>query len=461
MSIAVSIPAGQAECLGSLVSSFRVAPFSDAAIDAALCHPIWSAAPAVATPPATLPARRGYAPGVAGGCVALRAGRQRCGPAGAGSVVEDCIQPGESVCLVVSDQTRKTAVDRILPVLLRCLTGRGCKASDFFILVATGIHRPPTAEEIRRIIGAQIAQVFENRIFIHDPDDTANLVSIGKTRRGHDVRLNRRAAEAQRLVLLGAATYHYHAGFGGGRKSLIPGLAGRATIAYNHSLTLDPEQDRIQPGVEIGRLDGNPVSEEMLECARLHPPDFIVNTVLAPDGQLVGVFAGDVDLAHRAACGLVEQIDRVAIDRKADFVVADAGSAGNWIQAHKALFNAARAGQEAGRIILLAPCPEGLGNERFRYWVTRPTLAEIYRGLRQSPEVNGQTALSTRLRGARAMLITQLCARDVADLRIATVPDQEAAICLMLAELARAGIKRPTYYLMPEAMAIVPFAGGT
>ena len=423
MTLSVSIPAGQAECLGELVPSFRAAPFSDAAIDAALRRPIW--------------------------------------PNGAGPAIEDCIHSGESVCLVVSDQTRKTAVDRILPVLLRRLAGRGCKASDFFILVATGIHRPPTAAELDKILGADIGAVFADRIFIHDPDDAANLVSIGKTRSGHEVRLNRRAAEAQRLVLLGAASYHYHAGFGGGRKSLIPGLAGRATIAYNHSLTLDPQQDRIRPGVEIGRLDGNPVSAEMLAGVRLHPPDFIVNTVLAPDGQLAGVFAGDLDLAHRAACRLVEQIDRVAIRKQADFVVADAGDAGNWIQAHKALFNAARAVQEAGRIILLAPCPEGLGNERFRYWVTRPTLAEIYRGLRQSPEVNGQTALSTRLRGARALLVTQLSARDVVDLRIATAPDLGKAVRLTLDELARAGIKRPTYYLMPGAMAVVPFLGST
>jgi len=421
MTFSVSIPADQAECLGSLVSSFRASPLSDSAIDEALDNSIW--------------------------------------PNDEGPAIDEKIQPGESVCLVVSDQTRKTAVHRILPVLLRRLTGRGCKASDFFILVATGIHRPPTPEELGNILGADMGAVFAGRIFLHNPDDEAGLVSIGRTHNGHEVRLNRRAVEADRLILLGAATYHYHAGFGGGRKSLIPGLAGRATIAYNHSLTLDPQQDRIRSGVEIGRLDGNFVSEEMLEGARLHPPDFIVNTVLAPDGQLAGVFAGDLDLAHRAACKLVEKIDRVDIRKKADFVVADAGGASNWIQAHKALFNATRAVRETGRIILLAPCPEGLGNERFRYWVTRPTLAEIYHGLRQSPEVNGQTALSTRIRGARAILVAQLSARDAADLRIETAPDQDAAVRLTLDKLAHAGIKRPTYYLMPEAMAVVPFLG--
>lgn len=423
MTLSVSIPAGQAECLGKLVHAGGVKPSAGHDISAALRHPLW--------------------------------------PDKEDQAVFDRIHPGESVGLVVSDQTRKTAVDRILPVLLGGLQERGCRADDFFIVVASGIHRPPTAEEIQRILGAQTARVFENRIFIHDPDDEANLVSIGRTRGGHEMRISRRAVEAQRLVLLGAASYHYHAGFGGGRKSLIPGLASRATIAYNHSLTLDPDQDRIRPGVEIGRLEGNPVAEEMLEGARLHPPDFIVNTVLTPDGQLAGVFAGEMDLAHRAACRLVAQINRVDIRRQADFVIADAGNAANWIQGHKALFNASRAVHDRGWVILVAPCPEGLGNERFRYWVTQPAVADIFRGLRQSPEVNGQTALSTRLRGARAILVTRLSARDAADLGIRTASDRETAIRQVLAELKRVGIKKPAYYLMPEAMAVVPFFGST
>ncbi|MBI2440595.1 MAG: nickel-dependent lactate racemase [Lentisphaerae bacterium] len=419
MTIAVAIPADRAECLGTLTSSFRAPALADTAIDEALNHPIRL---------------------------------NRAGPA-----VEECILPGESVCLVVSDQTRPTAAHRVLPVLLKRLTGRGCKLSDFFILVATGIHRGPTPAELSKILGRDMMAAFSGRIFIHDPDDEASLLSVGRTSRGHEVRLNRRAVEAQRLVLLGAASYHYYAGFGGGRKSLVPGLAARATIAYNHSLTLDPQQDCIRAGVEIGRLDGNAVAEEMLEGARLHPPDFIVNTVLTPAGQLAGVFAGDLDMAHRAACAFCERVDRIDLPRKAGFVVADASAAPNWIQAHKGLFNAARAVHSAGRVILLAPCPEGLGNERFRFFITRGTLAEIFQLLRQNPEVNGQTALSTRLLGERAVLVTQLKERDAADLGIRTAPDLASAMEQALADFARAGNKRPTYYLMPEALKIVPF----
>lgn len=424
MTLAISIPADRAECLGTLSSSFRAPVLSDAAIDEALGNPIW--------------------------------------PNGVGGALEERIRPGESVCLVVSDQTRRTAVDRVLPVLLRRLKARGCRNSDFFILVASGVHRAPTPAELNVILGSSLAADFAGRIFCHDPDDETALISVGWTSRGPEVRLNLRAVRANRLVLLGAANYHYHAGFGGGRKSLVPGLAARATIAFNHSLTLDLERDSFHPGVEIGRLDGNPVAEEMLESAQLHAPDFIVNTVLTPAGELAGVFAGEMDKAHRAACKLVERIDRVDLERKADFVVAEAGRAGNWIQAHKGLFNAARAVKAAtGRIILLAKCPEGLGSERFRFFVTRPTLAEIYQFLRQIPEVNGQTALSTRINGARAILVTRMAERDTADLGLPTAPDLASAVSLTLAELARAGIKRPSYYLMPDALSVVPFGPST
>jgi len=347
-----------ATCLGTLESRYRHTPLSDRDIESALARPWW--------------------------------------PAGRRDAVFDIVQPGESVCLVVSDATRKTAADRILPVLLAGLKQKGCSLDNLFVLVATGIHRPPTPDEIERILGAPAAQTFRGRVFVHNPDDKANLVAVGTTKRGHEIRVNRRAMEADRRIPIGAAAYHYHAGFGGGRKSLVPGLAARDTIAHNHSLTLDPEQDRIHPRVDVGVLDGNPVSEEMLEGARLCRPDMIVNTVLTPEGELAGVFSGELDTAHRAACRLVEEICRVDIGDPADFVLASAGSAPNWIQSHKALYNASRAIRKGGRAILVAPCPEGLGNERFRYWIKKSSVGEIFKGLRQSAEVLGQTALSTK-----------------------------------------------------------------
>ena len=412
------MPAGGVVSLGELSPHERLPALCDADILRSLQHPIW--------------------------------------PAGRGGSALDLIRPGERVVLVVSDHTRRTHTDRVLPPLLAGWGKRGWDVKEACILVASGIHRRPTPQEIERLLGRETAEAFAGRIFYHNADDDAQLVPVGQTPRGHVVRLNRLAVEAERLVLIGAASYHYHAGFGGGRKSLVPGLAARATIAYNHSLTLDPDQDRIHPLAAMGVLDGNPVSEEMLAGARLRPPDMIVNTVLTPEGELAGVFSGDMDLAHRAACRMVERAWRADVERPADFVVAFASETANWVQTHKALYNASRAVQPEGRIVLVAPCREGLGDERFRYWIKKSGTDEIFRGLRQSPEVLGQTALSTRMRGARTILVTQMPAAEAADLGIRTAPDLRSAIADTLEQLPAAGGK-PTYFIMPKAPYVVPF----
>lgn len=381
-------------------------------------------------------------------------------PDGGGPTVFDVIRPGETVCFVVSDQTRDTAADAILPIVLNGLLAKKCSLDDMSVLIASGIHRPPTSAEIARILGAEAVRLFNGRVFIHDPDNDAGLVAVGTTRRGHVARVNRRAMEATRLVPIGAATYHYHAGFGGGRKSLVPGLASRETIAHNHSLTLDPRQDRIHPKADIGTLDGNPVAEEMLEAAYMCRPAIIINTVLTPDGKVAGVFSGEMDLAHRKACALVEQVCRVDIAEPADFVIASAEDAPNWIQSHKALYNAHRAVRTDGWVILNAPCPEGIGNERFRHWIKMESIDAIFKGLRQSSaEVLGQTALSTKMKAPRTILVTEMEKKDVEDLGIETASDQESAAQRVLHYLRLSGKRVPTYYLMPRARHTVPMAG--
>ena len=410
--------ADAAEPLGELAPRHHGTPLAREDIRQALTHPVW--------------------------------------PGGNGPPVCDLVSPGESVCLVVSDYTRKTATDAVLPVLLEGLTARGCDPRDMQVLIACGTHRPTTGEEAAAILGPEATRALAGRIFCHDADADAELRVVGETRSGHRVRLNRRAVEADRLLLIGAATYHYHAGFGGGRKSLVPGVAALDTIAYNHSLTLDPAADRLHPGVGIGVLDGNPVAEEMIEAALLNPPDAILNTVLDPEGCLVGLFCGDMDAAHRCACRHVELVCRAAAPRKADFVIASAGAAPNWVQSHKALFNAFRAIRAGGRVILVAPCPEGLGSERFRHWIRKPHPAALFEDLRRSPEVLGQAALSTMQKREQTVLVTGLCTTDSQDLGMPTAPDLETALRQVLRDLGE-GERKPGYYLHSRARYVVPF----
>ena len=139
-------------------------------------------------------------------------------------------------------------------------------------------------------------------------------------------------------------------------------------------------------------------------------------------------------------------------------VIASAEGALNWIQSHKALFNASRAVRANGRIILLAPCPEGLGDERFRHWVRKSSVSGIFRELHASAEVLGQTALSTKTKAPRTVLVTSMSSEDTDALGMETAPDMEAAVTVALDRLREAGTTRPTYYVMPEARYTVPFA---
>jgi nickel-dependent lactate racemase len=371
--------------------------------------------------------------------------------------VFDAVKPGNSVCIVVSDHTRKTAADLVLPVLLKGLQRAGCSSDDMFILFASGIHRHPTADEVGHILGARAADLFRNRIFMHDPDNSSNLVAVGVTRTGHQVRINRRAVEANRLLVIGGVVYHYHAGFGGGRKSIVPGLAARETIAHNHGLTLDPNADRIHPRVAPGILEGNPVAEEMLEAATMCRTDCVVCTVLTPAGKLAAIFAGDMRLSHAAACEAAGRMYRRDLDAPADIVVASAGNASNWIQAHKALFNAHRAVRPDGIVVLLAACPEGLGSEEFRHWMTMPDSAAMFSELRRNPAVLGQTALSTREKARNTILVASLPQDDVVALGMRRAPDPESALRTAVEEMRAARGRPPTCCTMPDALYTVPF----
>ena len=368
----------------------------------------------------------------------------------------ELVAPGEKTCLVVSDHTRKTAAHIVLPLLLKEFVGAGCNLDDWFVVIASGIHRHPTPTETRGILGPLAFETFRNRLFMHHPDDPDALVNVGVTSRGHKVRVNRLAMEADRRIALGGVVFHYHAGFGGGRKSFVPGLAARDTIAFNHSLSLDPGLDRIHPATGPGKLDGNPVSEEMLEAARLCRPDAIVNTVLDADGRMVGVFAGDLDVAHRAACACANEALSTYVPEPPDLVVASAGSARNWIQSHKALYNAHCAVRQNGQVVLLAPCPEGIGDDGFKRWVCKQQIKDIYADLRKEPDVLGQTALSTRTRGSRTVLVTDMLPHEARKLGMMLAHDAAEAIRLALDRLDKSEHSKPTCLLMPDAMVLFP-----
>ncbi len=313
----------------------------------------------------------------------------------------------QTLLVVVSDGSRRTGAHRYLPRLVALL--RQKDRFDIRFIVASGLHRRPVEDEVARILGGDLADKFP--VFLHDPDDADRLAELGTTRRGTVVQVNRHLLEHHRILLTGSVGFHYHAGFSGGRKSLVPGLAGRKTITGNHLWTLQSDGAR-HPESRAGVLEGNPVHEDMLEGASMVRPVLMVNTVQDRDGSFEGIWTGDMESAHRKACSYLMRTRAIRLVPR-ELVVVSAGghpSDINLIQAHKAFESIFPAVRPGGTVILTAACPEGLGDDEFREGILTGSDAELAASLLADYRVYGQTALAWRRKvaGCRLILVSRL-----------------------------------------------------
>lgn len=310
--------------------------------------------------------------------------------------LRELVRAGERVAVVVNDVTRLVHSEVFLPVLIDELNGAGIPDRDIFIVFALGIHRRQTPEEQRRIVGEQVARRVE--LYDHDCYDRKNLVYLGRTSRGNEVWINRQVREADRVILTGEIIYHLIAGYSGGRKSLVPGVAGAETTTFNHRFILDPE-------CQAGVLKGNPAHEDLMEACRMFDPDFLLNVILNPGGELIHVVAGHYDLAHREGCKVVDRTYRVRIEEPYDLVLASAGGFPFDIdlrQAHKGMENAARALRPGGTLIYFAECTDGAGHPAFREWAQKYSNSEeMERELRSQFVVGGHKAYWVKRLGER------------------------------------------------------------
>src|SRR5215211_1212593 len=277
--------------------------------------------------------------------------------------------PDDSVLIVVSDATRATASAQVVNLLVRRLVQAGVSPSRRAIIFATGIHRPVTEKERVELLTPFLLQRLQ--VIQHDAYDQSRLSTLGTTQRGVTVEVNSALREFSRVILTSGITFHYFAGFTGGRKSICPGLASAKTIEATHTLALDFEKGGRRAGVCAGQLDGNPVHEECERVASLVAPAFGINTIVDEKKRAVKLFCGDWRLAHRAGCEYYLDQCAVNVPAKRDVVIASCGGFPhdiNLIQAHKALDMAVVACNDGGTIILLAECAEGLGRPDFLKW---------------------------------------------------------------------------------------------
>lgn len=286
--------------------------------------------------------------------------------------LEERIHANERVCILVSDVTRlwqRTA--EYMPLLVNRLNRCGVPDENILIIVAVGTHRGQTPEEFEKIVGADIVRRI--RVINHDCDDAAHLRCVGQTPSGNAVYLNSRALDCDRLILTGGTVLHFLAGFGGGAKSIIPGIASRDTVNRNHNLALNEGFGAgIHPLVKSGSMEGNPLREDIDAGAALIPIDFMVNVVANERGEIVRVFAGDVFQAHRQAAAYIRRMYTVPVRQRASLLFVSGGGFPkdiNLRQTAKSLHCALAMAEERSTIILAAECRDGFGDEQIRHQI--------------------------------------------------------------------------------------------
>ncbi|KYZ76703.1 hypothetical protein AXX12_09810 [Anaerosporomusa subterranea] len=309
--------------------------------------------------------------------------------------LKEIVKSGESVVIVVSDITRAwIRHDQFLPTLLDELNAAGIPDSDISIVVALGAHRPHTPEEDILVCGKAVCD--RVAVYQHDAFNEENLAYIGTTSGGTAAYINKQVAEADRFILTGGIVYHLMAGFGGGRKSVIPGISGYKSIQANHTFCLHKEVGKgLNPNCGSGMLDANDMNKDCCEYTALAKPDFLLNAVFTPDGKFAKFVAGQWHDAWLEGTKAVEQIYGIPVAERADLVVASAGGFPkdiNLYQGSKTIDNAYLAAKPGGVVICCLECPDIYEPPEFSDWFKHPTLLEHELALRAGFTVPGYVA---------------------------------------------------------------------
>ena len=324
--------------------------------------------------------------------------------------LEEIVTAGDRLVVIIPDKTRCSRLEFVLPILLERLHLLGVQSENILFLFANGSHGAMTTAEKRTLLGETIFSTYH-----HEEHDChrSETVYLGSTTRGTPVYVNQLVRSDRKILVVNSIVHHYFAGFGGGPKMIVPGVAGFQTILSNHRYTVSTPDGILHPHCRPGNLEGNPVYQDILQAVNLVDVHFSLQVVLDSGHRIVGAFAGDLIAAFQQGCTLVEKMNCVHIPEPADLVIVGCGGSPkdiNLIQAHKAIHHAFQALKPNGVLIAFAECSDGVGSQTFLLWFDYPTLTEMKKAVMANYQLNGNTALALKekLQRAHILLISNL-----------------------------------------------------
>jgi len=348
----------------------------------------------------------------------------------------DSFKKGEKIVIIVSDYTRASYnFDKFIPIILNELNNLGIPDQDISLIMSTGDHRDQTWEQHLLVVGEEVL----NRVKVYDHDCMASdLVDLGTTSRGTKVLINRMVYDADKVIVTGGITYHLLAGFGGGRKSIAPGVSGYQTIQENHGLALKLQEGEF---IGCGSLANNPVAQDMNEITQMVNPDFLLNVVVNEKKEFIGVVAGHWHHAFIEGTKIVEKAFGIPIKEKGDVVIASSGGFPKDVQLYqsiKTLDNAAYAVKDGGSIILVSQCSDGPGPESYLIWFEHDNYEEMQEALYKNFTMPGFVALRTAeiIKNNKVYLVSGLDKKLVEKIGMIPVNSAQEALDLIAKEKA-------------------------
>lgn len=365
--------------------------------------------------------------------------------------LEEMVTPQTHPVIIVNDHTRPGPNREMLAAVLARLARAGVPDANITILIATGSHRASKPDELERIVGADV--MARLRIVCHDC--RANNVHIDTTMAGMPVYIDRIAAEAEFIITNGVIVPHKTGGFSGGRKSIVPGVAGIETLRIHHSLPIRP----MEPA--MGHFEENPFHIQALEAARMLNVRFMLNVVQDPHKNNIAAVAGDLNEAHLRGVALCRALNTVRCDRRGDIVIASPGGTprdSTLYQAQKALAVAeVFAAQTGCTFILVARAEDGIGPELFRQWLAEAKTPEevVERFRREGFDVGTNKAFeyARALTKGNVIIVSEnLDPATLKEMMLEHAPSLQAALDAAL----KARPEAKQILVLPRAVNIIP-----